>query len=285
MSTRSWSWVVVDSQDLPTDSPRSRPSPFGLVPPPGPSSHTAIDPTSFDSLPRCPLLAQYGKTALIAAAYSGRDRVVDLLVKAGADLTLENSVGTALANAKQTNHAKCVAILEVGCHLQSIGGLLQEDDDFNDLFPAHKSFATVLLLHSKCVRVRLHTTPHTHTHTCSHARTNTQAAKAVEAKSKAEKEADKAKAKAEKDAANSAAAEKQTTEEKAAKEAAAEAKALADKAAAEKAEAEKYAAEEAAKKQVCVYVCEEREWVRELVSGWMGGEKVISPVSRYKKSG
>ena len=185
-------------------------------------------------------------------------------------MMLKDSDGTALANAKKKNHVKCVAILEVDCHLQSIGGLLQKDDGFSDLFQL-TSPSQQCLPHSKCIRVRLHPTrtrTRTHTRTRALARTNTQAAKAFEAKAKAEKEADVAKGKVENEAANSAAAEEQTTEEKAAKEAAAEAKAVADKAAAEKAEPEKYATEEAAKKQVCAHVCEERELV-----GWYVGHE------------
>ena len=66
------------------------------------------------SPPTCPLIIQDGCTALMEAATDGHDRVVGLLVKAGADVTLQGGSPrrTALAWAKHKNHAKCVAILE-----------------------------------------------------------------------------------------------------------------------------------------------------------------------------
>ena len=53
---------------------------------------------------------QDGDTALIWSAYKGHDQCLNLLIKAGARLDLEdNSGNTALANA---THPECVALLE-----------------------------------------------------------------------------------------------------------------------------------------------------------------------------
>ena len=59
-------------------------------------------------------MVQNGFTALMVAAANGRDGIVDLLLKAGADATLQGGSPkrTALEWAKQGNCAKCVAILE-----------------------------------------------------------------------------------------------------------------------------------------------------------------------------
>ena len=58
-----------------------------------PSCLTAIDPSSSDP-PHCPLMVQGGYTALMLAATEGHDDIVDLLVKAGASLDVqEKEVG------------------------------------------------------------------------------------------------------------------------------------------------------------------------------------------------
>ena len=59
-------------------------------------------------------MVQGGNTAVMQAAAEGDDGIVDLLVEAGADVTLQGGSPrtTALEWAKQENHAKCVAILE-----------------------------------------------------------------------------------------------------------------------------------------------------------------------------
>ena len=59
-------------------------------------------------------MVQDGCTALMLAATDGQDDIVDLLVKAGADVTVQGGSPrrTALEWAKHENHAKCVAILE-----------------------------------------------------------------------------------------------------------------------------------------------------------------------------
>ena len=52
-------------------------------------------------------------TALNLSAIQGHDKCTDLLIKAGARLDLKDNWGdTALANAKDKNHPKCVALLE-----------------------------------------------------------------------------------------------------------------------------------------------------------------------------
>ena len=52
-------------------------------------------------------------TALTLSALKGHDQCLNLLIKAGARLDLEDNWGdTALANAKDKNHPKCVALLE-----------------------------------------------------------------------------------------------------------------------------------------------------------------------------
>ena len=56
---------------------------------------------------------QNGATALHASAYFGHDKCMDLLIKAGARLDLEDKQKTtALALAKWSNHPKCVALLQ-----------------------------------------------------------------------------------------------------------------------------------------------------------------------------
>ena len=59
-------------------------------------------------------MVQCGHTALMLAALDGHDGAVGLLVKAGADVTVQGGSPrrTALAWAKHKNHVKCVAILE-----------------------------------------------------------------------------------------------------------------------------------------------------------------------------
>ena len=66
-------------------------------------------------------MVQDGVTVLMAAAIKGHDGIVDLLVKAGADVTVQGGSPrrTALAWAKHANHAKCVAILEAAQSKQS----------------------------------------------------------------------------------------------------------------------------------------------------------------------
>ena len=52
-------------------------------------------------------------TALALSALQGHDKCLDLLIKAGARLDLKDNWGdTALANAMEGNHPKCVALLE-----------------------------------------------------------------------------------------------------------------------------------------------------------------------------
>ena len=52
-------------------------------------------------------------TALSLSALQGHDQCLNLLIKAGARLDLKSKRGdTALANAKDKNHPKCVALLE-----------------------------------------------------------------------------------------------------------------------------------------------------------------------------
>ena len=52
-------------------------------------------------------------TALNLSALNGHDQCLNLLIKAGARLDLKDNWGdTALANAKDKNHPKCVALLE-----------------------------------------------------------------------------------------------------------------------------------------------------------------------------
>ena len=64
--------------------------------------------------PSCPRMVQNGCTALMLAAGNGCNGMVDLLIEAGADATLQagRPKMTALECAKQGKHAKCVAILE-----------------------------------------------------------------------------------------------------------------------------------------------------------------------------
>ena len=66
-------------------------------------------------------MVQNGFTVLIMAAANGHDGIVDLLLKAGADATLQGGSpkGTALEWAKHKAHAKCVAILEAAQSTQS----------------------------------------------------------------------------------------------------------------------------------------------------------------------
>ena len=42
----------------------------------------------------------------------GHDECLSILVKAGARVDVKSNFGTALDNAKEGNHTKCVAILE-----------------------------------------------------------------------------------------------------------------------------------------------------------------------------
>ena len=52
-------------------------------------------------------------TALNSSAFNGLDKCLDLLIKAGARLDLEDNWGdTALSNATDKNHPECVALLE-----------------------------------------------------------------------------------------------------------------------------------------------------------------------------
>ena len=101
----------MDTQDPHTDSPRSRPSHSTRSRPAPPPIRRS---TRASLTPSCPFMVQVGWTALMLAAFDGQDDIVNLLVKAGADVTLQggNPRRIALAWAKHANHAKCVAILE-----------------------------------------------------------------------------------------------------------------------------------------------------------------------------
>ena len=66
-------------------------------------------------------MVQNGFSALMLAAANGHDGIVDLLLKAGADVTLQGGSPkrTALEWAKHKTHAKCAAILEAAQSKQS----------------------------------------------------------------------------------------------------------------------------------------------------------------------
>ena len=77
---------------------------------------TQEDDGSYKALCSYPSLLspqQKGMTALNLSALKGHDQCLNLLIKAGARLDLKSKRGrTALANAKDKNHPKCVALLE-----------------------------------------------------------------------------------------------------------------------------------------------------------------------------
>ena len=102
---------MVDTQDPPADPPHSRP---WYLTRSRPAPHPTRRSTRAPLTPSCPFMVQRGCTALMMAATHGQDGVVGLLVKAGADVTLQGGSPrrTALAWAKHKNHVKCVAILE-----------------------------------------------------------------------------------------------------------------------------------------------------------------------------
>ena len=83
-------------------------------------------------------MVQAGQTALMLAAFDGHDDIVDLLVKAGADVTVQGGSPrrTALEWAKQENHAKCVAILEAatsaGLHFHEAGNRRWQQKKFGE---------------------------------------------------------------------------------------------------------------------------------------------------------
>ena len=83
-------------------------------------------------------MVQRGCTALMMAAFDGHDGAVGLLVKAGADVTLQGGSPrrTALEWAKQENHAKCVAILEAatstGLQLHEAGNRKWQQKKFGE---------------------------------------------------------------------------------------------------------------------------------------------------------
>ena len=81
-------------------------------------------------------MMQHGFTALMAAAYNGHDDIVDLLIKAGADTTLQGGSPkrTALQWAIAENHAKCVALLEaamsIGLKFHEAGNIKYKQKKF-----------------------------------------------------------------------------------------------------------------------------------------------------------
>ena len=83
-------------------------------------------------------MIQDGATALILAASSGDGDIVDLLIKAGADTTLQGGSPkrTALQWAIAENHTKCVALLEaamsIGLKFHEAGNIKYKQKKFGE---------------------------------------------------------------------------------------------------------------------------------------------------------
>ena len=79
--------MMVDLIEGPTHRHTTLPRPTLNLVLARPSPHTTI------CTPSCPLAIQYGDTALMAAAENGHGNIVDLLIKAGASVHVQDKVG------------------------------------------------------------------------------------------------------------------------------------------------------------------------------------------------